>query len=247
LRLHGPSLIINGLKERTVDLAKIRKKARAGEPSSKPKRRRAQHGEQEEAAVQPQDLSGAVEERDVAEAAPEEPFFPEAPAEPAEVAAETSPTPAPSPAEPPSEPVSQAGEKLLIFDLALEKYAIPIHDIAQIIDMPPATPVPNGPPFLAGIFSLRGRIVSVIDVAVRLGLNVEASESRKVVVLDLGADHFGLLVDRIDQVVEVNLSSLEPPPEGFKPMAQEFVEGVFHQKGRAVAFLNLPMFLAFEV
>jgi purine-binding chemotaxis protein CheW len=139
------------------------------------------------------------------------------------------------------------GEKLLVFDLVNEKYAIPIHDIAQIIDLPVTTPVPNAPAFLAGIFSLRGRIVSIIDVARRLRVERPEAEALKVIVLDVAQDHFGLLVDRIDQVVDVNLASLEPPPEGFKPMAQDFVEGVFHLKGRAVGFLNLPMFLDFEV
>jgi purine-binding chemotaxis protein CheW len=139
------------------------------------------------------------------------------------------------------------GEKLLVFDLASEKYAIPIHDIAQIIDLPATTPVPNAPAFLAGIFSLRGRIISIIDVARRLELERHSALTPKVIVLDIAQDHFGLLVDHIDQVVDVNLASLEPPPEGFKPMAQDFVEGVFHLRGRAVGFLNLPMFLDFDV
>ena len=149
--------------------------------------------------------------------------------------------------EPSAEPAPLPGEKLLVFDLANEKYAIPIHDIAQIIDLPVTTPVPNAPAFLAGIFSLRGRIVSIIDVARRLRVERPEAEALKVIVLDVAPDHFGLLVDRIDQVVDVNLAGLEPPPEGFKPMAQDFVEGVFHLKGRAVGFLNLPMFLDFEV
>lgn len=141
-----------------------------------------------------------------------------------------------------------AGEKLLIFDLESEKYAIPIHDIAQIIETPPTTPIPNSPDFLHGILSLRGKIVSIIDVSARLGLKRAAgTRLGKIVVLDLGADQFGLLVDDIDQVVEVDLSALEPPPEGFRPMAQDFVEGVFHHRRKAVAFLNLPMFLAFEI
>ena len=47
---------------------------------------------------------------------------------------------------------SLAGRETARFDLASEKYAIPIHDIAQIIDLPATTPVPNAPAFLAGIF-----------------------------------------------------------------------------------------------
>jgi purine-binding chemotaxis protein CheW len=221
-----------------LDLAKIRKKART------------------EAAAQAADTTTGMETPGI----PVEPELPAAlGAEPS--GAETSipeelpppqtPPPGAAPAAtaaPPADaPQPATGERPLIFDLASEKYAIPIHDIAQIIDLPPFTPVPNGPPFLAGIFSLRGRIVSVIDAAIRLGLDRSPPGTSKVVVLDLGSDHLGLLVDRIDQVVEVNLAALEPAPEGFKPLAQDFVEGVFHHKERAVGFLNLPMFLAIDV
>lgn len=146
-----------------------------------------------------------------------------------------------------SEP-RDAGEKLLIFSLGKEKYAIPIHEIALIIEEPPVTPVPNAPPYLRGIISLRGKVVSVLDVASRLQTSRNASgEERKIIVLDMGTDQFGLLVDGIDQLVSVDLQSLEPPPEGFKPVAQEFVAGVFHHTGQAIAFLNLPLFLNIQL
>ncbi len=216
--------------ELNVDLAKIRKKARSGAPGEKRAAGPAPEAEPSAPGAQapaPDALAEPAADAD-------SPAFTLPPA--LAVKEETA-----SPTEP-----AAAGERLLIFDLDGEKYAIPIHDIAQIIDMPPATYVPNAPPFLFGIFSLRGRIVSIINVASRLGLNSPRSEAPKVIVLDLGADHFGLLVDQIDQVVEVNVAALEPVPEGFKPVVQDFVEGVFHHKGRAVGFLNLPMFLSFD-
>jgi purine-binding chemotaxis protein CheW len=140
------------------------------------------------------------------------------------------------------------GERLLIFTLDREKYAIPIHDIALIIQNASITPIPNAPDFLLGILSLRGKVVSIVDAAKRLRLvRREGAQEGKIIVMDLGTDQFGLLVDAIDQLVEVDISSLEPPPEGFMPLPQDFVEGVFHHKGRAVGFLNLPMFLSFQV
>jgi purine-binding chemotaxis protein CheW len=229
-----------------LDLAKIRKKARSGDPATKPGKRSGRPSEEADPAT-PKQEAEAVSPQTVEEGASAPALEPGGPAVEPVPEPEVPPSPSATAAEPAPEAFGASGEKLLIFDLASEKYAIPIHDIAQIIDLPPVTPVPNAPVFLAGIFSLRGRIVSVIDVARRLGLAGMDHEAPKVVVLDLGADHFGLLVDRIDQVVDVNLSSLEPPPEGFKPLAQEFVEGVFHHRERAVAFLNLPMFLTFEV
>jgi len=222
-----------------VDLAKIRKKARAtsGKPQPAKPDEGGETGRERDPDPPPIPWPETVQEC-IPETAPE-------------ISGECLPDPEHREAEEPSQTETIAlpsqGEKLLVFDLANEKYAIPIHDIAQIIDLPPTTPVPNAPGFLAGIFSLRGRIISIVDVATRLGLENAAPEAPKVIVVDILQDHFGLLVDRIDQVVDVNLATLEPPPEGFRPMAQDFVEGVFHHRGRAVGFLNLPMFLAFEV
>ncbi len=146
------------------------------------------------------------------------------------------------------ERASAAGERLLIFKLGKEKYAIPIHEIALIIEELPITPVPNAPAYLSGIISLRGKVVSVLDVAARLETaRKDSPEGRKIIVLDMGADQFGLLVDAIDQLVTVDLQSLEPPPEGFKPVVQDFVAGVFHHLGQAIAFLNLPLFLNIQL
>lgn len=225
-----------------MDLAKIRKKARAA--TGKPQPAQGDEGSE----------TGILENADPKEPASLVEAVPKADPEP-EPALLSQDLPDPELRDPEDSSLSEmnsvpsvgVGEKLLVFDLANEKYAIPIHEIAQIIDLPPTTPVPGAPGFLAGIFSLRGRIVSIIDVARRLGLENAAPEAPKVIVVDILQDHFGLLVDRIDQVVDVNLATLEPPPEGFKPMAQDFVEGVFHHRGRAVGFLNLPMFLAFEI
>lgn len=233
-----------------MDLAKIRKKARAAASSP------------EQPAEEGPPGPAAPPRTEKARRPPRRPPAPEAqePAPPAVSEARPADPPPPlaaegAQAEAQERAVEEAearpgavGEKLLIFDLESEKYAIPIHDIAQIIETPPTTPIPNSPDFLYGILSLRGKIVSIIDVSARLGLKRAAgTRLGKIVVLDLGADQFGLLVDDIDQVVEVDLSALEPPPEGFRPMAQDFVEGVFHHRQKAVAFLNLPMFLAFEI
>ena len=125
---------------------------------------------------------------------------------------------------------------------------MPIQDISLIIENRPATPVPNVPPFVVGIISLRGRIVTILDARARLALGEGGiPEGAKVVVLDRGADQFGILVDNIVHVLEVDRSAMEPPPEGFLLGEREFVDGVFYYKGTAVAALDLERFLDFQV
>jgi purine-binding chemotaxis protein CheW len=242
-----------------VDLAKIRKKARREGPKETPERSPSA-GAPAEAAPEPETVpapatSPAVPgtpppaKRKKAAAPEPSPPVPEVPAEAQEEFVYTPMTQPEAPAASRNEAAPAGkGERLLIFTLDREMYAIPIHDIALIIQDASITPIPNAPDFLLGILSLRGKVVSILDAARRLELaRRESSAEGKIIVLDMGADQFGLRVDGIDQLVEVDLSSLEPPPEGFTPLPQDFVEGVFHHKGRAVGYLNLPMFLSFQV
>lgn len=137
-------------------------------------------------------------------------------------------------------------EKLLIFKVGKNRYAIPIGELSQIIEDRSLTLIPFVPSFLKGIFSLRGRIVGVIDVLERMGLPAkEMSLTRKIIVLEKEGDLFGLRVDGIDHVVEVDILSLEPPPEGFDISLQEYVVGVFHFRKKTVALLNLDSFFNF--
>jgi purine-binding chemotaxis protein CheW len=221
-----------------VDLAKIRKKAKAAA---------AQAPTESEAAQEPGEPKPAEPT-----AAKGEPLL----IQPATSAAPPTPDPLPqedsraaeNALEDAPEASSSRLEKLLIFRLAGRRYAIPISDVSQIIDARQATPIPHAPKYVRGIFSLRGRIVLVLDGVARLGLPAgnAAEEGAKVVVLDLGEELFGLYAHGIEQVVEVDLNALEAPPESFLPQEQEFVEGVFHHRDRTVALLNLPLFLALD-
>jgi purine-binding chemotaxis protein CheW len=139
-------------------------------------------------------------------------------------------------------------EKLLVFKVGRNRYAIPIGDLSQIIDDRILTPLPHVPDFLKGIFSLRGHIVGVIDVSERLFLQpLPDSIQKKIIVLEKSGDLFGLRVENIEHVVEVDISTLEAPPDSFDLIEQEFVVGVFHYKKKTVAFLNLEQFLDFGV
>lgn len=232
-----------------MDLAKIRKKAKKGEAGSKETLRKEKEALKPEALLEeifPSEKSVSRKKKErVSEAPPdktEENIVPEI-----EVPAKIEAPPLPT-EDAVQKEKERLMEKLLVFKVGRNKYAIPIGELSQIIDDRELTPVPYVPPFLKGIFSLRGHIVGVLDVAERLCLPLlENSSAKKIIVLEKGGDLFGLRVENIEHVVEVDIASLEAPPDSFDALEQEFVLGVFHYKKKTVAFLNLELFLDFNV
>lgn len=250
-----------------MDLAKIRKKARRGPqanelqpPLPEPAGETVEGPTPSEGASRPPEPSPLPVPGSAI--VPEPPSLPEAfsPPDPTEFSPsppevdEARVSPVPGGVEGLAEGVPQRPEapsnreRVLLFSVGREHYAMPIQDISLIIEDRPTTPVPSVPPFVAGIISLRGRIVTILDARTRLALGEEGvPEGAKIVVLDRGADQFGIRVDNIIHVLEVDRLAMEAPPEGFHQGEREFVDGVFYYKGTAVAALDLERFLAFQV
>lgn len=238
-----------------MDLAKIRKKAKKKEASAQEPARKAR--KEKEAVPQIEDKEIEIQQTLPAWERPERETVPD-PGQASERVFSEASAPiieVPVRIETPSqqEPEAQKNrdrrlEKLLVFRVGRNRYAIPIDDLSQIIDDRVLTPLPHVPHFLKGIFSLRGHIVGVLDVSERLRLPpLPDSVLKKIVVIEKGSDLFGLRVENIEHVVEVDLSSLEAPPESFDAAQQEFVMGVFHYRKKTVAFLNIQQFLEFDV
>jgi purine-binding chemotaxis protein CheW len=102
--------------------------------------------------------------------------------------------------------------RLVCFELRSQELALPIADVRETLPVPPITRVFLTPPCLAGVFSLRGDIVPVIDLGVLLGLPATAvGDDSKIVVVDHAAGVAGIVVDRLRDLRTVE-PPLEPPP-----------------------------------
>ncbi len=136
--------------------------------------------------------------------------------------------------------------ELLAFKLAAEEYAVEIGVIEEIVKTLPVTEVPFTPPFCPGLVSLRGRIVTIVDLRKRLGLPAQAPgrHSRIIVASDRGRT-VGLLVDAVTGVVRLGASDVEAKPVVVGGADGEFVHGLGRADGRLVILLNLPRVLEF--
>ncbi|MDF1524673.1 MAG: chemotaxis protein CheW [bacterium] len=137
--------------------------------------------------------------------------------------------------------------QLLTFKLGGEEYALNIMDIKEIIRPKEATEVPRTPDFILGIFSLRGTIIPVFDVSLRLGLpRGERGSQNRIVVVKSRENFFGLYVDSVVQVLDIPLSKIEPPPEILGGVEGEFLRGIGRIDDRLIILLNLEIVLRLD-
>ena len=96
--------------------------------------------------------------------------------------------------------------QLLTFELSGQEYAVPLLSVQEIVEYEPVMRVPTAPPFLLGVFDLRGSVLPVIDLATKLGLGAAEVTRRSCIVvveLEVAAQLalFGLLVDSVRDVL----------------------------------------------
>ena len=143
------------------------------------------------------------------------------------------------------EPAAAKDEiELLTFILGDERYAIDIDTIAEIVSPRPATPVPNAGADIAGVISLRGSIVTVIDIRARLKQpsRTASKESRLIVVRDRGG-LLGFEVDRVLRPARIARASIEPQPMIHPAEESHYIRGVTHRENALTIVLDLAKLL----
>jgi len=99
------------------------------------------------------------------------------------------------------------------FTVANQLFGLPIEHIQDVFTVASITRVPLASPEVAGMLNLRGRIVTVIDLAVRLQLKPAGQAiGRLAIGIEAGGESFGILVDGIAEVLTLSDSEREPPP-----------------------------------
>jgi len=139
---------------------------------------------------------------------------------------------------------AEADLELLCFRVATEDYAISIMDIKEIIKPRDVTEVPRVPDFVRGILSLRGIIIPVFDMRLRLGLPEGVRSERERIIVVKRLDGFcGVLVDQVVQVVRIAEAAVEAPPVVLEGIDREFVQGIGRVAGKMLILLDMEKVL----
>jgi len=148
------------------------------------------------------------------------------------------------------EPVSDPGAapapeqdlEMLSFLLGSEEYVVAVDRVREVLTPREITPVPHAADHLLGVCSLRGIVMPIIDLNLRLGLAASArDEKSRIIVVSLGKDdQVGLFVDRVRGVVRFAPSAVQPTPETVEQGARaEFLKGIARKNDRLYILLDV--------
>lgn len=137
--------------------------------------------------------------------------------------------------------------ELLTFQVGGQEYAIDIMSVREIRGWSKATPLPHAPSFVRGVINLRGTVLTIVDLADRLGMGrTDTKERNVIIVVHTGVETVGLLVDAVSDILAVNKSELQPPPEMAADNEQAFVSALMIADERMVRILALSAALPSE-
>lgn len=107
-----------------------------------------------------------------------------------------------------------AARQLVVFSLRGEEYGLPIARVQEIIDYTRPRTVLARDPWIAGVIPLRGKVLPVYDLALRLGLGAGVAHvpEPKIVIVEAGGDLAGVVVDDVEQVLTLDAADLEAMP-----------------------------------
>jgi purine-binding chemotaxis protein CheW len=138
-------------------------------------------------------------------------------------------------------------QQLVVFQLGGELYGVDIARVHEIIRMQTVTRVPRAPSFVDGVINLRGKVIPVVDLRRRLGLpSAEHTRASRIVVVEIGDQVVGIVVDGVSEVLRVSSSVIEPPGPVVAGVDSEYVQGIAKLPERLVIMLDLDCVLARE-
>lgn len=141
--------------------------------------------------------------------------------------------------------------KFLSFCLGAEQFGVEILRVREIIGLIAITPLPQAPGYVKGVMNLRGRIIPVIDLRAKFGLDqVEATKETCIIVME-GGDAtsgetvvMGVVVDSVREVQDIPRDHIEPAPEFGCAVPLDYIQGMGKVKERVVILLNISRVLS---
>src|SRR6056297_1773733 len=137
----------------------------------------------------------------------------------------------------------------LTMNLGKELYGIPVLKVQQIIGKTEITEIPRMPEFIKGVINLRGKIIPLMDLRLKFGLEEKEYTDRTVfIVLEVFLNEetrkeIGVVVDAATAVAEISKDEIEPPPRYGVDVDNDFIVGMAKQEDKVIMLLDIEQVL----
>ena len=136
------------------------------------------------------------------------------------------------------------GRELIAFRVDAQEFCVDVQAVREIRGWTPATILPHAPDYVRGVINLRGAVLPIVDLAVRLGFAAAQPTDRHVImVAEINGQLVGLLVDAVSDILSVTDAMIQPTPDVAAEPARSFIRGVMTVDGRMISVLSLDRIL----
>jgi len=130
-------------------------------------------------------------------------------------------------------------DRYLCFSLGAEEYAIPLLSVKEVIALPDITPVPQTVPYFLGIMNLRGQVISVTDLRLKLSIKPNQTSETAVIICDLAPNCIGFVVDSINSVMSSSPEDISKKPDIQSQVSTDYIQSIYRNKDRLVLILDI--------
>ncbi|MDR2076605.1 MAG: chemotaxis protein CheW [Desulfovibrio sp.] len=137
--------------------------------------------------------------------------------------------------------------QLVTFSIGEEEFGVDILKVQEIIRTMEITKVPRAQDFVEGVINLRGKVIPIIDLRRRFGLDSKAHDKHtRIIVIEINNMIVGFVVDSVSEVLRIPASTVEPPPPVVAGLESEYISGVGKLHDRLLILLDLDKLLSSE-
>lgn len=130
--------------------------------------------------------------------------------------------------------------QMAVFQLGGEEFGVEIMKVQEIIRIPEITQIPQSPDYVEGVINLRGKVIVVINLDKRFNLlSKEADEHSRIIVVEIGENVVGMIVDSVNEVTRIPSSSIDTALGlAMSEISREYITGVGKMEDRLLIFLD---------
>jgi purine-binding chemotaxis protein CheW len=140
------------------------------------------------------------------------------------------------------------GGKFLTFLMANEKYGLEILKVREIMGMMDVTSIPTTPAFIRGVINLRGKVIPVVDLRLKFGIEAKEDTQRTCIIV-VHLTHtaqemtMGIIVDEVSDVLDIDRNQIEPPPSFGANIKTDFILGMGKVDQKVMTMLDIDRVL----